>query len=211
MTQKIGGFYVIIDTQIPTCYPLLELAESVIAGGADVIQLRHKKEYSKEDFALANDLSLLCHLHSVPFIINDRCDIAIAVQANGVHLGQRDIPIKIAKELLGPRMIIGVTTENAAQAKQAEREGADYLGFGHIFSTQSKLKLNPPLGLQPLTEVCNSVKIPVIAIGGINKTNLQSVCTTKVGGVAVISAVCSSNDPESESRELKSLLNHYGH
>jgi thiamine-phosphate pyrophosphorylase len=186
---------------------MCELARIAEGEGAAVVQLREKERGTREVLDIADSLRAI--LKDTTFIINDRADIALAVGADGVHLGQDDLPIEDARELLGEKAIIGVSTGNLEEALQAERAGANYLGFGHMFATPSKLKINSPRTVEELRSVIAAISIPVIAIGGINESNLEDILTPGLGGVAVISAINSSKDPQSVIREFVARLKQY--
>jgi thiamine-phosphate pyrophosphorylase len=156
-----------------------------IPAGVGMVQFRHKSAYTRESLEAVRRLKSRLQ---VPLMINDRVDIALAVDAAGVHLGQTDLPIPIARCLLGQK-IIGGTAGTLEQALQVEQEGADYVSIGHIFPTTSKVKTTPPVGLKALEQVCRRLKIPVYAIGGINSSNVEQVRATGVTGVALIAAI----------------------
>ena len=138
--QQIKGLQVVINTCPAPTFPLVELAQIVITGGADCLQFRHKGPYTRDIFAAALQISELCACRNVPLIIDDRFDIAAAVGATGVHLGQNDADIRVARKFLGPDKVIGATASTLEQAKAAESKGADYIGLGHIFPTKTKVK-----------------------------------------------------------------------
>lgn len=210
MKSKIKGLQLIINTVSTSLYPYLELASKALLGGIDSLQFRHKGIYDRETFFLACQLAELCHQFSVPLIVNDRADIALAIQAAGVHLGQADMSIMAARLLLGDEKIIGGTASTLTQAQQLESDGADYIGFGHIYPTKSKVKDTPPVGLNALKEVCREVNIPVLAIGGINEHHLADVFQAGVCGIAVISAISLSFDPCSQTQKYKKIMGSYG-
>ena len=203
MKHKIQGLQLIVSTDTTPSVPYLELALQAILGGIDGIQFRHKGIYSRETYSLVSQLAELCNRFSIPLIINDRIDIALAVKAAGAHLGQSDLPLAIASAFLGKGKIIGATASTLEEAKRAEIEGADYIGFGHIFPTTTKIKNTPPVGLEGLKAVLNHVTIPVVAIGGITDHNLDEVRKTGVHGVAFVSAISSSLDPFRQTKKLK--------
>ena len=176
MKDRIHGLHFIINTDSVQNDSCLDLAEKAILGGADSLQFRHKATYTREIYALACRLAEICRKFSVPLIVNDRVDIAMAIGASGVHLGQTDLPVEAARKLIGRDKIIGATTSTLEEAKEAERQGADYIGFGHIFPTRTKIKNTPPLGVVPLQTVCRQISIPILAIGGIDAGNLDEVC-----------------------------------
>lgn len=198
--------YVIIDSESSQTYSAVELAEMAVKGGADLIQLRAKKMKTDELLETAVKINEICQKEKVPFIVNDRTDIALLSHASGVHLGNEDLPILEARKILGKEKIIGGTANILEKAFELERQGADYIGFGHIFPTQSKIKNTPPVGIEKLKEVVKAVKIPVAAIGGIEESNLDQVLEAFPYAVAVIRAVCGSENPEKVARTLKAII-----
>jgi thiamine-phosphate pyrophosphorylase len=206
MKATLGRLHVITDTVIQDRYGHVELARLAIAGGADTIQFRDKSLGAREAIEIASAIRDLCRDSHVTLIINDRVDIAMAVDAEGVHLGQRDLPIADARSLLGPSKLIGGTAANLDEARQVERDGADYVGFGHIYPTTSKHKPGEPKGAALLRRVCTAVGIPVIGIGGIDVPNLGPVVDAGAWGVAVIGAVCKTPDPAAAAARLAAEL-----
>jgi len=198
----IGKLHVITDTTVQQRFSHIELAELAIAGGADSIQFRDKGSGTRAIIETAKAIRALCRQSGTTFIINDRVDIALAVEADGVHLGQRDLPIGEARRLLGGSKLIGGTASSPADAKRVERAGADYIGFGHIYRTSSKDKPDSPKGLDMLGRVCKTVSVPVVAIGGIDATNIDGVVAAGAWGVAVIGAVCKAANPQAATIEL---------
>jgi thiamine-phosphate pyrophosphorylase len=183
---------------------LYEQVESALKGGATCIQLR-EKDLNDEDFlAEALDIAALCKQYGVPFIINDRVDIAIKSKADGIHVGQEDMPVAQVREKVGNDMIIGVSVSSPEEALEAVRNGADYLGVGAVFSTSTKLDVNI-LAKETLREICAAVDVPVVAIGGIGKANISQLSGTGVDGVALVSAIFSAENIEDECRLLRSL------
>lgn len=178
------------------------LAEKALKGGAAMIQLRHKSASGGELFNWAVEIRKLCRKYHALCIINDRLDIALASQADGVHLGQMDIPAKTARKLLGKTRIIGISTSSPEEALQAEKDGADYIGLGHIFPTSSKLKESAPIGTETLQRIAALVSIPIIAIGGIGMENVASLISCGASGIAVISAVSRAIDPSLAANKL---------
>lgn len=200
-TKHITGLYVIIDTQALKGRSHLEVTSQVISGGAKIIQLRDKLQSKKELLAIAHQLRSLCAEHNVLFIINDYLDIALATEADGLHLGQNDLPIKVARQLLPIDKILGgsVTTED--QAITAEAEGADYIAVGSIYPTTYK-KTATVVGVERLRQVRQAISLPLVAIGGINKDNAAEVMAAGVNSVAVISAVLEAESPEEAARQI---------
>lgn len=204
--KKIGRFHVLTDTDLQNCFSHIELAELAIAGGADTIQFRQKTGETIQMIRIAEQIQALCKRAGVSFIINDRVDVAIASHADGVHLGQGDFPIPLARKLLGEGAIIGGSAGNVEEARKCFLEGADYIGFGPVYPTSSKEDAGPASGLDLLRQVVEKTPLPIIAIGGINKDNTLLVRETGAYGIAVISAVCCEKDPEEATRCLRRLL-----
>jgi thiamine-phosphate pyrophosphorylase len=204
--KKIGRLHVLTDTDLQNCFSHIELAELAIAGGADTIQFRQKTGETIQMIRIAEQIQALCKRAGVSFIINDRVDVAIASHADGVHLGQGDFPIPLARKLLGEGAIIGGSAGNEEEARKCFLEGADYIGFGPVYPTSSKEDAAPVSGLDLLRQVVEKIPLPIIAIGGINKDNTLLVRETGAYGIAVISAVCCEKDPEEATRCLLRLL-----
>lgn len=183
---------------------LIELARIAEGEGAAVLQLREKTQATSQILTTADALRAI--LQKTSFIINDRADIALATGADGVHLGQDDLPIEAARSLLGPDALIGVSTSNVEEALVAEKRGANYIGFGHMFPTRSKEKPAAPRSLEELKAVIAAVSIPVIAIGGITPSNVQAIISPGLGGVAVIGAIASSEEPRAVIRQFVRML-----
>ncbi|ABL65554.1 thiamine phosphate synthase [Chlorobium phaeobacteroides] len=194
---------VITDEQ---CSSPVDLALMALEGGAEMIQLRHKSASGKQLFQWALDIQRLCRIHHAQFIVNDRVDIALAMNADGVHLGQQDLQPGEARKLLGTDKIIGVSTSSLTEALNAERAGADYIGFGHIFQTGSKNKLSAPLGSAAISAVVQRISIPLVAIGGINKMNMMETIAAGASGIAMIAAISRTADPEGATRAITELL-----
>jgi thiamine-phosphate pyrophosphorylase len=204
--KKIGRFHVLTDTLLQTRLSHVELAERVIAGGADTIQFRQKQGATMEMIRIAGQMQALCQRAGVTFMVNDRVDVAIASQADGVHLGQDDFPIPLARKLLGEGAIIGGSAGNMEEARKCLLEGADYIGFGPVYPTTSKEDAGPAGGLGLLKQVVKSIPLPVIAIGGITTDNLPLIMQAGAYGIAVISAVCCQEDPGEAARSLRGVL-----
>jgi len=194
LTQKKSPadwrLYSITDEIISGGKTHLEIAQAVITGSADVIQLRDKKASSSELFEIACRLRELAHRAGVIFIVNDSLDIAVASGADGVHLGRDDSSVNLARKLLSPGMILGVSAGSTDEAIQAERDGADYIGVGPIFEARgTKSDAGEPLGLELIRQVRETCNIPIVAIGGINLQNVSSVIRAGAHSAAVISAL----------------------
>ena len=176
----------------------LELLRLVVGSGISFVQLRDKE---RVDYAKAKEMRELCRLHDVLFIVNDRVDLALVTDADGVHLGQSDFPIGEARKLLGKYKIIGGTASNLEQLQQVIAAGADYVGVGHIFPTTTKIKEGPPLGTTQLAALCKSSSIPVVAVGGIQPNNIKEVWESG----ATAAAVCAAIQSEKDAKELVSI------
>ena len=181
-----------------------ETIELAIKGGVSIVQLREKNCSSRKFLEIATSVKNITSKYKIPLIINDRIDIALAVYADGVHIGQDDLPCKTAREILGAEKIIGVSVSTVAEAIQAENDGANYLGVGAIFKTSTKTDAEI-VSLETLKKIRDSVKISVVAIGGINKNNLSQI-KDFVDGVAVISAIISNENPENAAKDLLQIL-----
>ncbi len=185
----------------------ISLAEQALKGGAAMIQLRHKRASGNQLFLWAIEICKLCHKYHALCIINDRVDIAMASNADGVHLGQQDMPIAAARQLLGHHRIIGISASSLKEAIQAQNDGADYIGFGHIFPTSSKKKDSAPLGTETLRQTTTLISLPIIAIGGINHENAASLISCGASGVAVISAISRAPDQALAADKLLCSIN----
>ncbi len=206
MTARIGRLHAITDTQMQRRYTHAELAERAIAGGADTVQYRSKSTDIRLMIAEASEVGDVCRRAGVPFIVNDRLDLALAVGADGVHLGREDMPIAFARRILGSGMIIGGTIRSIEHLLEAERDGADYVGLGPIFGTTSKEVGLAPLGIDVVSEVCRVAVIPVIAIAGITVSNAGLVIAAGAYGVAVIGAIAGGLDVEVAARGLAEVV-----
>lgn len=194
--------YVIVDRRFTRGRPVTEIVRAALQGGATVIQLREKEANTREMIALAEAIHAITREAGVPLIVNDRVDVALAVGAEGVHLGPEDMPVDTARAILGPERIIGASAGTVEEALEAERAGASYLGVGDVFGTKSKADAGTPIGLAGLAEIATSVSIPVVAIGGITPKKAEQAIAAGATGVAVISAVVSAQDPEAATRQL---------
>lgn len=179
----------------------LQTVEQALQGGCSVVQLREKECATREFYQRAADVKALTDQYNIPLIINDRIDVCMAVNADGVHLGQEDMPVKEARKILGDEKIIGVSAHNLEEALQAWKEGADYLGVGAIFGTKTK-KNTVDTSVEILREICLQVPIPVVAIGGISIENVVQLKHTGIDGVAVVSAIMAAAEPKRAAAEL---------
>jgi len=199
------ALYVVTDRGILGEKDLMKSIEQAILGGATVVQLREKNISTLAFHNIAVEVKKVTSKYKVPLIINDRIDIALSSQADGLHIGQDDMPLEIARKILGKEKIIGVSVRNLSEAMIAEKKGADYLGVGAVFPTGSKSDATL-VGLAELKRIKEKVKIPVVAIGGINETNTKEVMEHKADGVAVISAVFSKEDITDASKALLKII-----
>jgi thiamine-phosphate pyrophosphorylase len=200
------GLYVITDEAVGGGRSHAGIAQQAACGGADAIQLRDKTCSPRELLKAARELRAITRKSGTLFIVNDRLDVAMASGADGVHLGQDDMRVSTARQLVPEGFIIGVSVGTIEEALQAVQEGADYLALSPTFSTASKDDAGPGHGLDRLREICRAVSIPVIAIGGINPQNAGDVIAAGADGIAVISAVVARPDITAAARELKDLV-----
>lgn len=200
--KNIFLLYAVTDRQWLANRELKEDVEKALKGGATLIQLREKKMDFNEFYCEAKIIHRLCKMYSVPLIINDNAEVAKAVDAEGIHLGQNDLKPAEARKILGKNKIIGVTARSVQQAVKAENDGADYIGCGAVFGTSTK-KNALKMSLDTLYSICSSVKIPVVAIGGITKYNINKLKGAPISGVAVISGIFAEKNIEDSSKELK--------
>ncbi len=202
VNMRIKGLYAIIDNSLTPSISNIEIARKVLAGGTKIVQLRGKGLSSRELLEQAREVRELARKAGATFIVNDRADIALLSGADGVHLGQDDLPIDEARKILGKEKIIGISTHSLEQALKAEQEGADYIGFGPVFDTKTKADAEKAKGLQALREVKQRVSMPVIAIGGINLENIGEVIDAGSDGAAVISAIIKAEKIEDATRRF---------
>jgi len=198
---QISGLYIIIDTDILKGRDPIETATQVIRGGATIIQLRDKLSSKKELLSVARKLRELCAQHNILFIVNDHLDIALAADADGLHVGQEDLPVQVARKLLPLDKILGCSVTTPAEALAAETEGADYLGVGAIYPTASKEDVSV-VGLQRLREVREAATLPLVALGGIAHENVSAVIAAGADSVAVIGAVLQAEDIASATSQI---------
>ncbi len=208
MKQLELGFYLVTGAYPSLERDHLDIVRAGLAAGADVIQLREKDAGADRLLRIALDTRTLVDNFGggCLLVINDMVDVAIASQADGVHVGQEDTEARKARAACGSSMLLGVSAGTVDEAKKAEEEGADYLGVGPIFETPSKADAAPPIGIQGLRLIREAVGIPIVAIGGINEDNAGSVLEAGADGIAVISAVCAAADMEDSARRLRRLV-----
>lgn len=182
-----------------------ETIRNAVFGGCSVVQLREKNIETREYIRIAKEVRKITREVSVPLIINDRVDVCMAVDADGVHLGQEDMEVSMARQILGPDKIIGCSAHNLKEAKKAWEDGADYLGVGAIFSTNTK-KNTVDTSIDALKEICDTVKLPVVAIGGVKEDNVHLLAQIKIAGIAVVSAIMAKEDSKIAARKLRQLV-----
>ena len=199
------SLYVITDENLLKKRNLAEAIEQAILGGADVIQYRAKHKSSREMYQEANLIKKVCDKYNKPLIINDRVDVAMAVNADGVHVGQDDLDVEVVRRLIGFDKIVGLSTKNLKQVKEANSLPVDYIGFGSIFPTETKEDAKVA-GLEELKKVLKISVQPVVAIGGINENNIQSVLDAGCENVAVVSAVFKDKNIQQNTKRLKEIL-----
>lgn len=197
--------YFITDSTPYSEEEFLRRTEAALRGGVTLMQLREKERTTREYLALARKVHALAQKYQVPLIIDDRLDVAMAADAEGVHLGQSDLPIDIARRLIGPNRIVGATAKTVAQAQEAYAQGADYLGVGAIFPTTTKVK-TVLTSTDTLREICGAVPIPVNAIGGLNKDNIDVLQGIPIAGVCAVSAIMKAEEPEQAARALSEAV-----
>ncbi len=190
----LAGLYVILDPSVSPDRPLLDVLKVSAGAGAKLFQYRNKTASMKTAYAEALPLRQVAQELGVLFIVNDRCDLALAVDADGVHLGQGDLPLNLARKVMGPDKLIGISTHSREQVVAATAGGPDYLGFGPIFTPGSKLDHDPVVGLQGLRTIRPVTVLPIFAIGGITADRVEEVIRAGADGVAVISAVLKASD-----------------
>lgn len=201
-TMAINHELYFVTAEATSTESLLEIIEAAVKGGVTMVQLREKKSPGKAFYERAEQVKRLLDRYQVPLLINDRIDIALAIGASGVHIGQSDLPLDVVRKLLPPSMIVGISVSTVEQAEVAEKQGADYIGVGAIFPTKSKENAKTlPEGR--LTAITDAVKVPAVAIGGIQQDNIAELKGKELSGVAVVSAIMQAKDPEEAARALK--------
>ena len=194
--------YAVTDRAWTKNQSLYEQVEAALKGGVTCVQLREKTLNEEEFLNEALEISVLCKKYKVPLFINDNVDIAIKCHADGIHVGQDDMKANQVREKVGNDMMIGVSVHSVEEALEAVKNGADCLGAGSVFSTSTKANVSS-LSKETLRDICNAVDIPVVAIGGINKTNIAELSGTGISGVALVSAIFAASDIEAECRMLR--------
>ena len=197
--------YLVTDRQLMSCDSLTEAVEQAILGGCTMIQLREKELSSLEFYNQAVAVKQVTDKYHIPLIINDRIDIAMAVQATGVHIGQHDLPAAAVRKVIGENMLLGVSASSIAEAIQAQQDGADYLGVGAMFPTGTKTDAES-VSMEELQKIRTAVSLPIVVIGGINKGNAGRFKPMGIDGLAVVSAIIAQSDIKPAAAELKDLF-----
>ncbi len=203
------SLYFITDSTGLSEEEFLRRTEEALQGGVTLLQLREKNRTTREYLSLAEKVHELTRRYGVPLLIDDRLDVAMAMDAEGVHLGQSDLPIHIARRILGPDKIVGATAKTVPQATEAYEQGADYLGVGAIYPTTTKVK-TVLTSTDTLRDICKAVPIPVNAIGGLNKTNIDVLCGIPIAGICVVSAIMKADDPRQAAVDLRDRAKELG-
>lgn len=204
-----SSMYFITDSTNYSEEEFLYRVEQALMGGITLLQLREKDKSTREYMDLAEKVHTLTKKYNVPLIIDDRVDVAVAIDAEGVHVGQSDMPVSIARKLMGDDKIVGATTKTVEQAVEAYAQGADYLGVGAIYPTTTKVK-TVLTSTETLGNICSAVPIPVNAIGGLNKDNIDVLKGIPIAGICVVSAIMKADDPKQAAVELQARAKELG-
>jgi len=199
------SIYLVTDSELMSTETVEQAVEQAIKGGCTLVQLREKKLSSLDFYNTALKVKTITDHYNIPLIINDRVDIALAVDAAGVHVGQSDLPAKIVRNIIGNDKILGASASSLTEDMQAEKEGADYLGVGAMFITGTKTDAEL-VSLESLKEIKRTTSLPIVAIGGINKDTIPLLADTGIDGIAVVSAIISEKDISMAASSLKSLF-----
>ncbi len=198
------SLYLVTDSDIRSRDQMEEWVRQAILGGVTLVQLREKELSTREFYQAAVAMKTVTQRYNVPLLINDRLDIALAAESDGLHIGQSDLPADIAKRLLGEGKILGLSAGNLEEAQRAESDGADYVGVGAMFPTSTKADADA-VAMETLRAIKAALSIPVVAIGGINAGNLEQLYGSGIDGVAVVSAIMGSENPKKAAQELKEM------
>ena len=204
-----SSMYFITDSTNYSEEEFLYRVEQALMGGITLLQLREKDKSTREYMDLAEKVHTLTKKYNVPLIIDDRVDVALAIDAEGVHVGQSDMPVSTARKLMGDDKIVGATTKTVPQALEAYEQGADYLGVGAIYPTTTKVK-TVLTSTETLGNICSAVPIPVNAIGGLNKDNIDVLKGIPIAGICVVSAIMKADDPKQAAEELQARAKELG-
>jgi thiamine-phosphate pyrophosphorylase len=206
MSSRKYLLYLVTDAGLSRGRSHLSIVEAAIRGGVTTVQYREKNASTGRMFEEATELCRLCRKAGVSFIVNDRLDVALAVDADGLHVGQDDLPASVARRLLGRKKTLGVSAGNVEEARKAVDAGADYIGASPVFSTPTKPDAPPPLGVEELRRMTKAAGIPVVAIGGITLGNAAKMMEAGAAGIAVVSAIVAAEDVETAARALRAIV-----
>lgn len=204
--QEVLRLYLVTDQASLCGRSLLEVVRAAVQGGVSCVQLREKNLSTRDFVVQALAVKALLDPLGVPLVINDRIDVALACQAQGVHLGQSDMPVTIARQMLPPEVFIGLSVESLGDVARAAGQAVDYLGVSPVFATPTKTDTAPPWGLAGLRQVRAMTNLPLVAIGGIHVTNAAEVLQAGADGLAVVSAICSADDPALAAQLFRQLI-----
>lgn len=200
------SLYLVLDAAQCGTRGVLATAKAALKGGVTMLQLRGDRAHLRQFLADALTLQDMARDHGIPFIVNDHLDIALAAKADGIHVGQQDLPAPLARRLLGEGTIIGLSVTRAADLLSIDSAIIDYVGLGPVFPTKTKIDAAPALGIDGFRDLRGQIDLPVVAIGGLNHGNIGTVMAAGADGVAVVSAICGAPDPEQASRDLRPLV-----
>ncbi|MFO7727166.1 MAG: thiamine phosphate synthase [Desulfonatronovibrio sp.] len=200
------SLYLVTDQGLCLGRNLVDVVRGAVAGGVNIVQIREKDSDTRDFLHLAEAMKRALQYSHVPLIINDRVDVALACQADGVHVGQSDLPCAVVREMIGPDKILGVSINTCEQIREALQSDVDYLSLSPVFPTPTKADTTEPFGIEGLARARGMTDRPLITIGGINKSNLREIISTGIDGIAVVSAICSAPSPETAARELADII-----
>jgi thiamine-phosphate pyrophosphorylase len=203
------SLYLVTDSSLTKNRSLTWTIEEAIKGGVTMVQVREKNCSTFEFLQLAEKIKVITQFHHIPLIINDRVDIALAVDADGVHIGQSDMPYGIARKILGHAKIIGLSVETIEEAREANNLDVDYIGISPVFGTNTKLNIKTPLGLEGIRSISSFSKHSIVGIGGINPQNTPDILKAGANGVAVVSAIISAENPLIVSTEFTQTIHNF--
>ena len=206
MHPEVLRLYLVTDSELTRGRTLTDVVEAAVQGGVTCVQLREKHASTQAFVELALALKAIVARHGVPLVINDRIDIALACKADGVHLGQSDMPVELARRMLPPEVFIGWSVETHDDVVRSAHADVDYLGVSPVFATPTKTDTKTPWGLDGLATVRGMTTLPLVAIGGLNVGNVRDVMSAGANGIAVVSAICSAESPKLAARELRALM-----
>ncbi|MCI8589547.1 MAG: thiamine phosphate synthase [Clostridiales bacterium] len=198
------SLYLCTDRELMTSATIEECVEAALKGGVTIVQLREKTCTSKEFYEIGKRVHQITRAYRVPLIINDRVDIALAIGAEGVHVGSNDLPCQIVRRIAGDDMLIGVSVSTKEEALQAEKSGADYVGVGAMYATKTKTDA-VMVSMEELNRIRQAISLPIVTIGGMNRQTIKHFKHTGIDGVAVVSAIVATENPESAAKELFTL------